>query len=95
MSTGPIPMPTPEPTPGPSLSDPCIVPFTTATIGGTWTDDCESLERDDSYARFYTFVLVDASDVTITLTTPTSEVDTFLYVREGVSKGGEALHEKR
>ena len=93
MPSAPTPTPTPEPTPSPTPADPCIEPVAAATVSGTWDSSCESLERDGSYARFYTFTLDSAADVTITLTTLTSEVDTFLFIREGLSKDGDVLLE--
>ena len=75
--------------------EPCIGTLTgSATVNGTWASDCESTEpsrRDggDRYARFYTFTLTAASDVTVTLE---STEDTFLYLRQGTGKSGTALH---
>ena len=43
----------------------------------------------DRYARFYTFSLDEAADVTITLE---SDEDTYLYVLQGHGKDGETLH---
>ena len=57
---------------------------------GTWADDCESQVADRGYARYYSFVLEQESAVTITLE---SEVDTFLYLRSGDDRSGDALHE--
>ena len=82
----PTPTASPEPTPG----DPCIEAITSSTVTGTWESSCESSAREGSYARFYTFTLTEDSNVTITLT---SEVDTFLYIREGEGRGGTILHE--
>ena len=84
------PTPTPEPTPEPTPANACIETLAGSSVSGTWNSDCESSEREGSYARYYTFTVTDESDVIITLT---SEVDTFLYIREGVSKSGTILHE--
>ena len=64
------------------------------TIDGSWDDTCLS-EKDapggsgDRYARFYTFTLDEASDLTITLE---SDEDTYLYLLEGHGKRGQTLH---
>ena len=77
-------------------ADPCGDPITAdTTIDGSWDDTCLS-EKDapgssgDRYARFYTFTLSDASDVTITLN---SDEDTYLYLLDGHGQGGATLHE--
>ena len=54
-------------------------------VPGQWTGDCASTNQPGSYARYYTFTLDAASDVTITLE---SSVDTFLYLLEGAGAGG-------
>ena len=56
---------------------------------GTWADDCKSQVDDRGYARYYTFILAQESTVTITLE---SDVDTFLYLREGEARSGTPLH---
>jgi len=57
---------------------------------GTWAGDCQSQQRSGRYARYYTFTLAQQSAVTIDLE---SEVDTYLYLREGEARSGEAKHE--
>ena len=57
---------------------------------GAWASDCQSQQRSMSYARYYTFTLAQESAVTIELT---SDVDTYLYLRPGVARSGDALHE--
>ena len=52
---------------------------------GAWTGDCDSAIRADRYARYYTFTLSENSDVSIRLE---SEVDTYLYLREGEARSG-------
>ena len=49
-------------------------------IVGEWADDCPSENESGSYARFYTFALDTASEVTINLM---SVRDTYLYLLEG------------
>ena len=85
----------PEVAPEPE-AEPCEKAITAdGTIEGSWDDTCVS-EKDaisgtgDRYARFYTFTLDAAADVTISLE---SEEDTYLYVLEGHGKGGDTRHE--
>ena len=81
---------TPEPTP----TDPCVETLTdSTTINGSWNRDCVSTTRgngNNTYARFYTFSLDEPADVRVSLT---SEVDTYLYIREGADADGAILHE--
>ena len=62
----------------------------TTTIYGTWESGCESTARAGSYARFYTFTLDDPGDLAVTLE---SELDTYLYIREGEGTSGHIVHE--
>ena len=85
----------PEPDPEPE-AEPCEKAVTAdGTIDGSWEDTCLS-EKDalsgtgDRYARFYTFTLDAAADMTITLE---SEKDTYLYLLDGHGKDGTTLHE--
>lgn len=83
----------------PPVVDDCVETLSAdGTISGVWTDACLSDNRPaddkrprggDYYARYYTFRLVERSDVTITLE---SETDTYLYVLNGAGAGGNALH---
>ena len=59
-------------------------------ITGSWTSDCASEGRSGSYARYYTFTLVNESEVTVTLE---SDEDTYLFIREGSGRDGSVLHE--
>ena len=47
------------------------------TISDSWTADCNSTHRPDSYAKFFTFTLTDPASVSINLR---SSVDTYLYL---------------
>ena len=71
------------------VEDSCVTglgPLTAAaTQTGTWADDCDSINRDGSYARFYTFTLSQETEVTIDLT---SGEDAYLYVLQGTGSGG-------
>ena len=80
------------PTPGPMpTDDPCRQTLSgDDTVTGEWADDCESAIGDRGYARYYTFTLVEESEVTITLE---SDTDPYLYLREGEAKSGDFLHE--
>ena len=60
------------------------------TIYGTWESGCESTVRIGSYARFYAFTLDEPGSVAVTLE---SEVDTYLYIREGEGTDGHIVHE--
>ncbi len=93
-------------TPPATLMDPCIEPIAgTGTFTRSWADSCRSEYRpqdaagggqagSDYYTRFYTFTLDTAARVTITLTSDDDPpVDTFLYLRGGEEKDGEAVVE--
>ena len=88
-TTTPTPEPTPTPTPEPA--DECVgVVSDNGAISGTWNSDCDSEGRSGSYASYYTFTLVESADVTITAE---SDVDTWLFLREGAGRVGTVLHE--
>ena len=78
--------------PGEVGTDPCAATAITAdgTTDGTWASDCQSMVADRGYARYYTFTLAQESAVTIELT---SDLDTYLYLRTGDARSGNALHE--
>ena len=84
-------MPEPDPVP-----DACVEPLeSTGTIDGTWDDNCLSEKAAISgtgnrYARFYTFTLNKASEVTISLE---SDEDAYLYLLEGLGRNGTVLYE--
>ena len=59
-------------------------------VAGSWSDDCESSVSSRGYARYYSFALTESAEVTIDLS---SEVDTYLYLREGSATSGTALHD--
>ena len=76
----------------------CVVTLTgDITIDGEWDGACPSGREPESYgqsgdryARYYTFTLGAASDVTITLT---SSEDTYLYLLEGAGEDGPEILE--
>ena len=86
-------VPTGTTTPVPPPADACEYVLTAVSsaapqggsISGQWTGDCASTNQAGSYARYYTFTLPTASEVTITLE---SSVDTFLYLLEGAGTVG-------
>ena len=57
---------------------------------GKWTGDCESENREGSYARFYTFTLDEPTEVQMVLA---SEVDSYLFLIEGEEPDGEVIAE--
>ena len=87
--TGQVARP-PEPTPG-TPADECLQAVTEdGTFSDSWSSECTSEGRSGSYARYYTFTLVDESEVTVTLE---SDEDTYLFIREGSGRDGSVLHE--
>ena len=80
--------PTPEPTPP---VDSCVETVSTdGAVSDSWSSDCASESRVGRYASYYTFTIDEPRDVAITLE---SEVDTYLYVREGKGTDGHIVHE--
>ena len=82
--------------PAPEPTDTCVQSVQSdGAIAASWDDTCLS-EKDapggagNRYARFYTFTLDEATEVTITLE---SDEDTYLYVMDGHGKDGDTLHE--
>ena len=54
------------------------------SVDGTWGSECVSESRQGRYSRYYTFRLLQQSDVTITLQSDALEAgDTYLYLRQG------------
>ena len=86
-----LPMIVAGPGTGPTPTDPCGVAVAgDGTLSGEWAEGCQSEVSGRGYARYFSFTLAEASEVTITLE---SETDTFLYLREGSDRSGAALHE--
>ena len=67
----------------------CIAPLgpltAPVTKTGGWADDCDSEGRPGSYARYYSFTLDSETQVEINLT---SNVDTYLLLRQGEGRDG-------
>ena len=78
----------------PPGADGCLVDLGTLTGGvtqtGVWSGECDSTNRPDSYARFYSFSLEEATEVQFDLT---SSQDTFLFLLEGAGTGGAVVAE--
>ena len=55
----------------------CTQLLTASATEGSWTDDCPAQNRNDAYARFYTFSVSQDTEVTITLE---SETDPYLFL---------------
>ena len=75
--------------PGPS-DDTCLETLLVDGVSGEWSSSCESTARVGSYARYYSFMLTEESEVTISLE---SSTDTYLYLRAGEVTSGTAVHE--
>ena len=61
----------------------------TSTNEGSWTDDCVSSNRRGTrYARYFTFELATAAELTIELV---SEIDPYLYLMAGAGTSGTEL----
>ena len=57
-------------------------------VPGSWSNDCQSEVTADRNARYYTFTLEAAADVTITLDSDDGDDEPVLHLREGESKTG-------
>jgi hypothetical protein len=77
------------PTAGTESDDGCRLtlgsPSGTVTQTGTWTSDCDSVNRIGSYALFYTFTLKQETELQIDLT---SSQDTYLFLLNGAGTDG-------
>ena len=75
----------------PTPTDPCVGELSgDGAVTGQWAAGCESAVGARGYARYYTFTLAESSQVTITLE---SNLDPYLYLREGEARSGDFLHE--
>ena len=61
------------------------------TAIGQWFSDCGSEARSGSYAQFYTFILDQQGEVTVTL--ESDDADTYLYLRSGNAQSGSHLYD--
>ena len=83
-----------SPSTGTPTGDACHVNLKTLTtnveLTGTWVSDCESVNREGRYARFYSFTLGQAGQVQIDLT---STQDPYLFLLEGGTTDGKVVVE--
>ena len=57
---------------------------------GSWTEDCDSIRREGSYAFYYPFALTQDTELQIDVT---SDQDTYLFLLEGNPDTGQVLQE--
>ena len=96
----PTPTATPSATPtsvaGASGGDGCIERLGgNGSVRGRWAPDCVTANSPDNriyYARFYTFTLYAASEVTITLAS--ADATPYVFLLEGEGTGGAVRQEK-
>ena len=93
------PTATPSPTPtsvAATSDDACIERLAgNGSVNGRWTRACLTANSPDNktyYARFYTFTLYAASEVTITLSS--DDAAPYLFLLEGAGTGGTVKQEK-
>ena len=99
IEASPTPTATPSPTPtsvaGTSGDDACVERLAgNGSVNGRWTPDCLTANSPDNrtyYARFYTFTLYAASEVTITLSS--ADATPYLFLLEGEGTGGDVKQE--
>ena len=79
--------------PGSPTTDGCVVNLGALTGAinrtGTWAFDCDSTNREGSYARFYTFVLAAETNMQVDLTS--TDEDSYLFLLEGSGTDGTVL----
>ena len=63
----------------------CVQALASGTTHSSWTDDCAARNRQDAYARYFTFRLGEQADVTIALESAT---DPYLFLSEGDGADG-------
>ncbi len=68
----------------------CTQQLNAAVTEGEWSRACLSGRRENTYARFYTFTLMQTSAVTITLE---SRTDTYLYLLAGTGSDAPVFDE--
>ena len=83
-----------DPVPPQPPQEPIVCTQTIApndTVSGQWAVGCDSRESGRGHSRYYSFTLTSEAYVTITL--ESSDADTYLYLRQGNSRSGNALKE--
>ena len=68
----------------------CVQPLDSVAVEGTWNGNCLSRNREDAYARYYTFSILRQSDVSITLE---SETDPYVFLLSGTGADADYLAE--
>ena len=91
----PTATPSPTPTSVAGTTDTCIERLAgSGSVNSRWTPACLTANSPDNrtyYARFYTFTLYAASEVTITLSS--ADATPYLFLLEGEGTGGEVTRE--
>ena len=85
-----IPSMTPDPTATPEPPESSCTETLTGdgAVRGRWSSDCASENRSGSYARYYTFILTESAEVSITLE---SSEDAYLFLLDGDGRDGSVL----
>ena len=60
----------------------------TVSRNASWSSECDSVNRPDRYARYYSFSVSASTEVTIDLT---STEDTYLFLLSGAGKNGSLI----
>ena len=72
------------------VADVCETELTEdGSVDGEWESECPSENKENSYAKFYRFTLVEAAEVTITL--ESSDEDTILYLLQCTRQDGASI----
>ena len=66
------------------------VPVDGGAVSGAWANDCPSVNKEGSYARYYAFSLSEETEVSITL--ESDDADTYLFLLEDFGTSGAVLH---
>ncbi len=68
----------------------CVQALDSIAAEGTWNGNCLSRNREDAYARYYTFSILRQSDVSIALE---SETDPYVFLLSGTGADADYLAE--
>ena len=100
LTPTPTPQPTATPSPTPTMtpeptaaSSACVQAMRPGSVSGSWSSGCltaNPTHGNTYYARFYTFTLDAAADVTITLS---SDKPPYLYLLAGAGMSGDVLQQ--
>ena len=89
----PSPTPTATPEPTAAAASACVQTIGAGSVSGSWTSACltaNPTHGNTYYARFYTFTLDAAANVTIALT---SDKPPYLYLLAGAGASGDVLRQ--